>query len=61
MSDDILDIIEQEYVLPRSTVANPLLAAAQRSVPRAYRLHEVLALPGPRLGTTLSMARDPVS
>ncbi|KAJ2501308.1 Antiviral helicase ski2 [Coemansia sp. RSA 1972] len=61
MSDDILDIIEQEYVLPRPTVANPLLAAAQRSVPRAYRLHEVLALPGPRLGTTLSMARDPVS
>ncbi|KAJ2829154.1 Antiviral helicase ski2, partial [Coemansia erecta] len=61
MSDDILGVIEHEYVLPRPTVANPLLAAAQRPVPRPCRLHEALALPGPRLGTTLSMVRDPVS
>ncbi|KAJ1883289.1 Antiviral helicase ski2, partial [Kickxella alabastrina] len=61
MSDDILAAIEQEYLLPQPAISNPQLSFAQQLVAKEYQLHEFISLPHPYLGTTLSMARDPVT
>ncbi|KAJ2631765.1 Antiviral helicase ski2 [Coemansia sp. RSA 1290] len=57
----MLDIIEQEYVLPRPAISNPRLSATQQPIARPYRLHEAMAVPVPRLGKMLSMVRDPIN
>ncbi|KAJ2756728.1 Antiviral helicase ski2 [Coemansia pectinata] len=61
MSDDILAEIEQEYLQPRSCIANPQLSSAQQTVPKEYRLRDVLSLSRPWLGMTLAMVRSPVT
>ncbi|KAJ2843343.1 Antiviral helicase ski2, partial [Coemansia brasiliensis] len=61
MNRDILDIIEQEYVLPQPAIGNPRLSAAQQPMARPYRLHEAISVPIPRLSKMLAMVRDPVS
>ncbi|KAJ2597155.1 Antiviral helicase ski2 [Coemansia sp. RSA 1721] len=61
MSDDILAAIEQEYLLPQQTIANPQLSSAQQLVQKEYQLNEFMSLPQPWLGTTLAITRDPVT
>ncbi|KAJ2796962.1 Antiviral helicase ski2, partial [Coemansia guatemalensis] len=60
MNANILDIIEQEYVLPSPVIAGPQLSAVQQLDRPKVHLHTVMSLSGPRLGTTLSMVRDPI-
>ncbi|KAJ1964264.1 Antiviral helicase ski2 [Dipsacomyces acuminosporus] len=59
--DRILSDIEREYLLPRSSVANPQLSASQRLLPKDYVLDDFLSLSRSWLGSTMSMLRDPVS
>ncbi|KAI9504694.1 NUC185 domain-containing protein [Coemansia spiralis] len=61
MSEDILAALERDYLLPQPAITNPQLSKAQSDVKHSYKLHDVLSLPQPWLGTTLSMVRDPVT
>ncbi|KAJ2732895.1 Antiviral helicase ski2 [Coemansia sp. BCRC 34962] len=61
MSDAILSEIEQEYLQPRSCIANPQLSSAQQAVPLNYRLCDVLSTSRPWLGMALNMVRSPVT